>query len=152
MNSIQLISELKNLGYVLYPKGGKIRLKFIQKGEPSKEKAIPLLKKLKKHKAEVMECLGETQNRINPDLSKIECMTLTEFAQTNLALKVYSSVLGETVYFASNDIVAEKLKGDGLVIYATGELEQLIRKKLNPKALKAIYEAKRVFPGSKIVN
>jgi len=67
-------------------------------------------------------------------------------------LKIYSQVLGENIYFAPTDAVAEKLKHEGLPIYSAKELEHLARKGLKAEELKAIHETKKVFPGSKIVN
>ena len=91
-----------------------------------------------------------TQPQSDPD--QIAHMTLNEFATSNVALKVDSSVLGETIYFVSNNTAAEKIKGDGFVTYTAKELEYLAKKGLTPEELKKIHVAKTVFPGSKLVN
>jgi hypothetical protein len=152
MNSSTLVSKLNSVGYTLYHQEGKIRLRYTLNGDPDPAQITPLLDELKQHKAEVMEFLKNQDATPCLQVEKIEAMPLNEFAKTNLALKVNSSILGEPVYFAPNDHVAEKIKGDGFVTYTAKELEYLAEKGLTPEELREIHETKKIFPGSRIVN
>jgi len=82
---------------------------------------------------------------------EIEAMPLTKFAQTNLAIKVDSSVLAEIVYFVSNDVKTEQLKAEGFVVYTAKELAHLAQKGLTPDELRKIHEVKKLFSG-KIIH
>jgi hypothetical protein len=80
----------------------------------------------------------------------LQNMTLADFSRTQLALKVKSAVLGETILFVSNEAVAEKMKEEGFICYTARELTWLCRKQLLPEELRKIHEVKAVFPGSRI--
>jgi len=113
-----------------------------------KSKLTPgLIARVKRHKAEIIKALQP-----KPQGKPIEKMTLDEFEKTNIWVKVDSSVLGETVIFASNDEVAKRLKADGFVVYTTDELRVLLKRRPKKDELRKIHEIKQVFPGSKVLQ
>lgn len=83
---------------------------------------------------------------------QVEGMTLEAFVKANLAVKVYSEVLGKKIYFVSNKRMKNLVKDEGLVIYLPHELEHLIRLKPGPEELGMIHQIKEVFPESQIVE
>ena len=78
-------------------------------------------------------------------------MTLVEFTKKNLAIKVYSEVLGELVWMVSNEKLIHQVKDDGSVTYLPSELEYLLNLKATPDDIKKIHAIKESFSGSKIV-
>ncbi len=65
---IQVITELRALGYSLELVEGRIKLTWEGKGHPDQEKVTPLLDALRRNKAEVMELLEAGQVRPKPFL------------------------------------------------------------------------------------
>jgi len=147
-----LVQQLTSFGYSLHHQEGKLKLQYTLAGDPDPVQITPLLTELKMHKAEVIKFLKNQDATPCFQVEEIEAMPLSEFAKTSLALKVDSSVLGEHIYFASNDTVSEKIKSDGFLTYTAKELEYLAKKGLTPEELKKIHVVKTVFPGSRIVN
>ena len=87
-----------------------------------------------------------------PSKQSVENMTLKDFSRSGLAVKVDSSLLGETVLFVSDETVAEKVKEAGFTCYSARELAWLTRKQPAPDVLRKIHEVKTVFPGSTILQ
>ena len=87
------------------------------------------------------------QARLNKEVEKLK---LSEFERRDIAVEIYSEVLGCTVWLCSNQEMAAQVKKDDpeAITYTTHELRELV--KLNPGSedLKKIHDAKRVFPGS----
>lgn len=93
---------------------------------------------------------SEKESQSEPRL--VEDITLDKFANSDMALKVKSDVLNETIYFASNEGVAGRLKKEGFVVYTADELKVIAKKKPETNGLKVIHEIKQVFEGSKIIQ
>jgi len=71
-----------------------------------------------------------------------------------MALLVDSRVLGEHVWFCSGEEMAAQIRRDDpeVVTYTVDELRELLHLNPNPEDLKAIHNAKSVFPNSHIVD
>ncbi len=84
----------------------------------------------------------------------IERMKLSELKDRDMAIQIYSEVLCCNLWLCSNNGMAAKIRGDDpeAVTYTVGELREIINLKPNPEDLKAIHNAKLVFPNSKIID
>lgn len=89
----------------------------------------------------------------NPTLDQILGMRLSELSRRNIALRIYSEVLGCEIWLCSSEEMAAQIKEDdpGSVTYTVDELRKLYSLKPSPEDLRGIYNAKTVFPGSKII-
>lgn|GEM_PF-1784961 len=82
---------------------------------------------------------------------KVEQLRLSEFERRDLAVEIYSEVLGCTVWLCSNKEMASQVKRDDPeACYTTHELRELVKLNLHSEDLKKIHDAKRVFPGSSL--
>lgn len=82
----------------------------------------------------------------------ISGIALTEFARRDIAVEIYSEVLGCNIWFCSNDKIATQIRKDsqGQVCYTVEELRHLISLNPGPESLIKIHEAKRIFPKGKL--
>lgn len=78
---------------------------------------------------------------------KYSGMSLNEFEKADTVLKIYSKILNETVYFASNESAIKKCGTLAGPVYSAEELRQLIRSGIGKKDIKEINESKKVFGG-----
>lgn len=87
-------------------------------------------------------------------LDQILQLKLSELSRRNIALKIYSEVLGCEIWLCGNEQMAKQLKEDdpGAVIYTANEMKRLLSLNPDPKGLMNIHTAKTIFPGSKIVD
>jgi hypothetical protein len=81
-------------------------------------------------------------------------LRLPELAKRNIALKIYSEVLGCEVWLSSNEQMASPVKGDDpvAVTYTVDELRNLYKLQPSPEELRAIHDTKDIFEGSEIVD
>ena len=81
-------------------------------------------------------------------------MRLSQFAYRNLAVKIYSEILGCELWLCSNVEMASQVKQDDpeAITYTIDEMRELIRRNPTPEDLKLIHNVKSIFEGSKIVN
>ena len=81
-------------------------------------------------------------------------LRLSEFSRKNMAIEIYSEVIGCNLWLCSDQEMKEQIMRDapGQVCYTARELWRLV--KLNPaqKDLKRIHDLKEVFPKSHIKN
>ncbi|MDA2918730.1 hypothetical protein MYX76_04440 [Desulfobacterota bacterium AH_259_B03_O07] len=92
-----------------------------------------------------------------PDSKQIEEIsqyTLVELSKRNMALEIYSEILGCTIWLCSNEAMVKKIKTDDheAVTYTIEEMRHLLTLKVSPEEIKRIHNAKCVFNGSKIVD
>lgn len=68
------------------------------------------------------------------------------------AVKIYSEVLGEEIWIVADERDMKALQAEHItdVVYMASEVEELKGKP--PEHIKKVHEAKRVFPGSKVVG
>jgi len=96
----------------------------------------------------------EVENLQSSLKAEVSRLKLSEFTKRNMALLVDSRVLGEHVWFCSSEEMVAQIRQDEpeAVTYTVGELREIINLKPNPEDLKAIHNAKSVFPNSKIID
>ena len=96
----------------------------------------------------------EVENLQSSLKAEVSRLKLSEFTKRNMALLVDSRVLGEHVWFCSGEEMVAQIRQDEpeAVTYTVGELREIINLKPNPEDLKAIHNAKSVFPNSHIVD
>jgi hypothetical protein len=88
------------------------------------------------------QVVGENHN------SALRKMTLDDFAVAEMVVAIFSAVVGETVYFASDD---KELELDALghykgkVVYRASELRELV--KSTAEYIRTIHEVKKLFGG-----
>jgi len=132
----RIIEKLNAAGITVSVADGKLRL-------TPKEKLTPeLVEEIKQNKAEIVGYLKE--------FGQVDNMTLKKFARKNLAVKIYSGLLGKAFWLVSNGKVQNQVKNKGLVTYLPHELAYLMRMKPNQDDLGKIHLLKEVFPGSEI--
>lgn len=84
------------------------------------------------------------------ELLEIPLLTLYKFEKRDMAVEIYSEVVGCTLWLCSNEEMVAQIKEDapGAVCYTVSELRHLINLKPGPESLKKIHEAKSTNPGS----
>lgn len=104
------LGYLRSLGLQVEMKGDKIRLR-------PKERVTPGIKQYAKaHKQEIIQELQ----------IYTETVKVGEFATSGFAMKVYSEVLSEEIYIASDKEIRDLIEGDGLAVYLPHELSHLV--------------------------
>ena len=142
MELLEPIKKLRELGYVINTANGRLFYEFKGADEPEPKIAHSLLSKLKESKQQIIEHLKK----------EVENITVEEFSKRGLAVRVENNVLGEEVYFVSNEKMREQVKDHGLVTYFPHELKHLIKSNPTPNELRKIHLIKKTFDGSKIVE
>lgn len=106
------------------------------------------LSKFEKAQAETKEA------EIPATLDHISNMRFSELERRNIAVQIFSEILGCTVWLCGNNKLADKIRRDSsdAVVYTTAEFRCLIDMNPGPEALKEIHAAKQTFPGSTIVE
>ena len=93
--------------------------------------------------------LNLNYTRVSPmHRDEVASMELTEFAKRNLAIQVYSELLGQQMCFVSNQEIRKKVAKEGLPTYLPHELEHLITVKATSDEIKKIHMIKELFPES----
>ncbi len=97
---------------------------------------------------------GKKEPSSSLTLEQILRMRLSELAQRNIALRIYSEVLGCEIWMCSTTEMGNQLREDdpAAVIYIATELRNLCKLQPSPEDLRALHNTKTVFPGSKIVD
>ncbi len=87
-------------------------------------------------------------------IEQISQMQLEKFAKRNMALDIYSEILGCTIWLCSNQEMVKQVKTDDpeAITYTVDEIMNLIRLTPDPEELRRIHNAKEVFVDSKIVD
>ena len=100
---------------------------------------------IEKNKMPGREILPETTSSLAKKYSGI---SLEEFQKMDTVLNIYSHILGETIYFASNKKAIDKCGTISGVVYTVEELKTFIIKEVKESELKAIHKTKKkVFDG-----
>lgn len=104
-----------------------------------------------------VEKLNEIEKQLKEQETALtaECLPgikLSEFERRDIAVEIYSEVLGCELWLCSNKYIAAQIREDapGAVCYTVKELRHLLGLNPSPESLKTIHEAKAVFPGSTI--
>jgi len=87
-------------------------------------------------------------------LEQIPYMKISELARRDIALEIFSEVLGCEIWFCSDEEIADQIQNDDpeAIVYTASELIELFN--IDPKEdlVKAIHYSKTVFQGSKLTK
>lgn len=146
----QLVSELKNHGYDIYLEGENLRYKFHSLIEPPKERIAVLLDSLKRNKLEVISYLRAKESP-NKATSSYDAgvMSLNEFGEAEITLKIWSEVLNEMIYFVSSDVVINNNPLDA-VAYTAQELTAMLG--MEPEEVRAAHTIKALFHKARVIE
>lgn len=106
------------------------------------------LDKLEKAKAEIKR--KETPATVEG----ISDMRFSELEKRNLAVEIYSEILGYSVWLCGNGKMVNQLQEDApdALVFTVPEFRHLLELNPGPEALKQIFTVKKAFPGSAIVE
>lgn len=81
-------------------------------------------------------------------------LNLSGFYKRNIALKIYSEVLGCEIWLSGNGEMGAQLKQDdaGAVVYTANEIRRLMTLNPSSQGLRNVHIAKTIFTRSKIVD
>jgi len=98
----------------------------------------------------------EKKLRILKELLKkdIGTLNLSELSKRRIAIMIYSTILNSNIWICSNEEMITQVKEDepGAITYSLDEIRKILNLNPNPEDLKAIHNAKSVFPNSHIVD
>jgi len=147
----ELLSEFSARGVVLRVEGDRLRFRPVDRVPPE------LQDELRQHKAQLLAILngaGPTVGHALPEgLRPIEWpllgrgmlqMSLTDFAQGGLVVRVWSKCLMEKLVFASDNAILDP--GEREVVYRASELRELLG--MSATDLRWVHQVKRVFGGA----
>ena len=125
MNTSCLIQELLNLGYRLNLQGEDIKYFFTLKGEPPREKVLPLLSELKAHKKEIITHLRmeEDKPEIIRMVDKEPLMEIESYIYGNDIQQVFMDIETSGLDLYSDALVLFQIMARGKVfIIAVGKI------------------------------
>lgn len=132
----RIMEKLNAAGITVSLVDGKLR------ATPKGKLTPGLVEEIKQNKTEIVSCLRE--------FGQVNNMTLRKFARQNLAVKIYSGLLGKAFWLVSNGMVKDKMQNKGLVTYLPHELTYLMGMKPTQEQIEKIHRLKELFPGSEI--
>lgn len=96
----------------------------------------------------------QKEEKAKPKKTDISLLRLSELAKRNIAIRIYSEVLGCEIWICGNEQMAAQLMQDDpeVAVYTANELRRLMSLNPDPKGLMNIHIAKTIFPGSKIID
>lgn len=96
--------------------------------------------------------LEEQKKEPKQGLGDVSLLTLSQLAKRNMAIEIYSEILGCEIWVCSNEKIETQVKEDDpeAVCYTASEMIKLLRLNPTPEDIKRIHEAKSVFNGSRI--
>lgn len=89
-----------------------------------------------------------------PNLEQILGMRISELAKRNIALKIYSEVLGCEIWLCGTEEMSNQLTQDNpeTTIYTANEMRNLLRLYPTPEVIKRIHNVKSLFNRSRILQ
>lgn len=89
-----------------------------------------------------------------PNLEQILGMRISELAKRNIALKIYSEVLGYEIWLCGTEEMSNQLTQDNpeTTIYTANEMRNLLRLYPTPEVIKRIHNVKSLFNRSRILE
>ncbi len=147
-----ILQQLREAGYIVDLQSEEIKLTWNGAGKPDPGQVKPLLVELKEHKQEAIAYLRAQHSNVI-DFHKEVTRVKAQLRRTGI-VRIRSKTLREDVYFAAEEMAADKIKQSnvGAVVYFLSELKELARGgNMTHDDLRRIHEAKRVFNG-KIVE
>jgi hypothetical protein len=105
---------------------------------------------------EKLEKLIEEQKKHETplDIEGLSRLSLAEFSRRDMAVEIYSEILGREVWLCSNAEMVLQIKDDlpGAICYTAKELREIVKLNPSPEDLKQINEAKTTFPASTVIK
>lgn len=103
---------------------------------------------------EFLEKNKDTKKEDSYSLDHLLQLRLSELAKREIGIKIYSDILQCDVWLCSNEKIAMKIRYDDseAITYTVREMKELVKMNPSPEDLKRIQNAKKVFPGSKIMD
>ena len=141
MNAAELLRDLERRDVRLALHGDRLQV-----DAPRGVITDEIQQDLKTCKPELITLIRERESA-SVECADIAAMSLAEFAQAGLIIRVRSDVLGRDVLFVSDDVPENALSGAALPIYRASELRKLATLQPEPRSLRCIHEAKIIFDG-----
>lgn len=90
----------------------------------------------------------------NPSPDQISQWRLSQLAKRNMAIQIYSELLGCSFWLCSNETMALQIKEDDpeAITYTADEMRELIRLNPTPEDIRCIHNVKTVFNGSRMAE
>ena len=138
MVASELLSFLISEGCRLVPDGDALRVR-----DPNKVLNDPLREAIRTHKPRLLEELRREDDDEHNALNVLG-MTLEEFKQSSLVVKIWSNLLGEQIALVSHKELSGQVP-EGICTYTPEEISEL--KKLDSKAVCLVHRIKKEFDG-----
>ena len=144
MNAEALLTDLEARGATLAINGDQLRL------EAPEESVTPeLIDELRARKAELLQLLEKRrkkQDSSGPDIADVEAMTLSEFAQAGLIVRLGTAEeWGSDVLVVSDDVPEAEARKLGLAVYRASELRKIHILRPKPHEMRLLNEVKTIF-------
>lgn len=81
-------------------------------------------------------------------------LRLSELAKRNIALKIFSQILGCEIWLCGNEKMAFQVKQDDpeAITYTVDEMRKIMKLNPTPEDIKRIHNLKSIFNGSRILE
>jgi len=146
MNGAEALIQLQKRRYSIAFKNGKLVYRYTGIGTPEPSKVIPLIRALKKDADAAIQALKTDNFGRKTDEPDIMDMPLEQFAKSNIAIKIFSVVLGQEVWLGPDRRQAPSDR----VSYNAAELKNLIRLEPRVEEMRLIHLIKEDFGRAKI--
>lgn len=112
------------------------------------------LEKLQKIMAKESGGKDRQQHAFSTNLDQIRKLRLSELARRNIAIKIYSKILGCELWLCGKEHMAAQLRqGDPeIAVYTANEMRKLMGLNPNSEDLKRIHTVQTLFNSSKIID
>lgn len=149
MTAAKLLSDLEQRDVAVTVEGGQLRV-----DAPRGVLTEDLRRTLSEHKPEIVALIrdrtpapGSGASEQPGEDARIAAMTLDDFAEAGLVVRIRSRILGALVLFVSDDVPDTALAALESPIYRVAELRKLAILRSGPRALRCIHDVKTIFDG-----
>ncbi len=140
MSAEVLLEELSRRGVSLAADGERLTYKAPRGALTDELREAIII--LKPELLGLLHRLATTQAEGEDDFSR---MTLSEFAQSRRTLRIRSHMLGEDVWWVSDESLRRTVPDPTLVVYTAAELQHLVD--ISPQDLINLHRIKKTFHG-----
>lgn len=141
MNGAEALIQLQKKGYSIAFKKGKLAYRYTGMGTPEPSEVIPLIRALKEDVDAAIQTLKTSEFGRKSDERDIMGMPLEQFAKSNIAIKIFSVVLGQEVWLVPDRRQAPSDR----VSYNAAELKNLIQLEPRVEEMRLIQLIKEDF-------
>ena len=141
MNGTVALIQLQEKGYSIVVKKGKLAYRYTGLGTPEPSEVIPLIRALKEDVDAAIQTLKTSEFGRKSDERDIMGMPLEQFAKSNIAIKIFSVVLGQEVWLVPDRRQAPSDR----VSYNAAELKNLIQLEPRVEEMRLIQLIKEDF-------